>query len=189
MKTKKELIKGLRHLSEEPAPEDLSSGAMCYSPAPPHTAEYHDYICPTCGERTRYVFSIFSDSPPPVKGSDSQTENSDEMRIAGFGNITVSDIQTSRRLIKKLKSLPVELDESEYCRRCCTDESPEGPRLKLIVKWTDEKGHVYHDVSLQDLRILTEFIRGENKLEMDSGVEEPLKDYIPLIEKLLGIKK
>ena len=133
-------------------------GAMCYDIAPPPATT--DYICPKDGERTQY----------PLKN---QTY------------YLVRDIGSIRDMVRNINAIFLVLDESEFCKKCSPDVKD--PQLVLIVKIPGTPDHRFRGVMLEDLILLKEFSEGKEVHKGSHDEETPLKDYIPRIEKLLGI--
>ena len=141
-----------------PKSSDIREGAMCYEPGPP--ADTVDYICPKDGERTHYT----------------------------RGNqvfISVEDIAPIRAMLKTINIVYLTLDESELCRKCSPDIND--PQLVLVVRIPGAPMHRFRGVNYEDIVLIREFLAGEEVHNGDSDSKTPLKDYIPRIEKLLGI--
>jgi hypothetical protein len=152
----------LKVLARGPAPTELSMGAMCYEmAAPPLRAEY---VCPHCGEKTLYAYG--DEQYPAVSAVD-------------------SDLPGCRRLLPDVKGLTVTLDESAFCHTC----SPEitDPRLVLVVTYPDGTSQRTEGVTPEDVQLLVEFTSGRDKHSGAQDGELPLKDYLPRLEKLLGV--
>jgi hypothetical protein len=84
-----------------------------------------------------------------------------------------------RAAIQGMKNLEVSLDESELCRRC----QPHA----LVVRHADGKEQRTRGVSLEDLRILAEFLEGKTRHEGPMGGESLLKDHEKRLRELLGL--
>jgi hypothetical protein len=162
--SRQEIRRRLGELAKSPPPKDLKMGAMCYEmSAPPDRI---NYICPKCSSKTLYA----SVKPDRV----------------GSPNYVDSDIPECRRMAKTIKGLTVELDESEFCKKCSPEVTT--PALKLIVKYPGKDGAIVtRGVSSQDLTLLREFLAGKDRHAGDTGVETPLKNYLQRLEQLLGI--
>jgi hypothetical protein len=92
-----------------------------------------------------------------------------------------------RRIAEDIKDFGVELDESQFCRKC----SPEvkEPKLFLVVRYDGEaEPHRYEGVTLDDIQLVSEFLTGKDKHTGGQDAESPLKNYIERLEKLLGVK-
>lgn len=165
--SRQELEKKLQDLAKKPAPTKLAPGAMCYSRMAP--ADRHEYSCPTCGEKTLY------------SRSDS----------AGWDTIeALQSISHYRRLVKELKAkdLDCELDESAFCKKCGKDATKKG--YALVVRLPDQKEP--HRTTLrghEDLSVLLDFLTNKDKHNAGPAGEQPLKDHLPRIRELLGIKE
>lgn len=169
------LSKKLEELSNQLAPPDLKPGAMCYDQAaPPERAEY---VCPKCKEKTLYALAQDGGTIPP--------EDSVELsRIAADLNYQLS---SCRRLVKEIKGLNVELDESQFCRKCHPEVK--NPQLGLIVRYSGQKTpHRVWGVTSGDLRLLVEFMAGKTKHVGERDSETPLKNHLKRLEELLGVK-
>jgi len=152
----------LATLAREPAPTDLSPGAMCYKMAgPPDRAEY---ICPVCGEKTLYASS--------EDGND---------RVARAG----TEVPDCRRLVSEIRGLSLRLDETEFCEKCRPGTA--APRLFLVVTWPDGQEHRTESVTSADLSLLLEFTSGARKHDEGASGETPLRDHLPRLTKLLGV--
>lgn len=151
----------LQKLWATPTPKELKPGATCYMVAlPPKRAEY---VCPTCGEKTLYT--------------DAATRTVDW------------DLQTARRTLtglQKLAEQSISLDESQFCRKCSPDVKV--PKLVLRINYEAGQPHTFVGVIPTDLQLLEEFFAG--KLVHDTGPhgETPLRNQIPRIQELLGVK-
>ena len=135
-------------------------GAMCYKMArSPSRAEY---ICPTCGERTLYTD-----------------------RAAG---LVERELATCQRLFRELpRHDTMDLDESAFCRKC-RPQSAE-PELTLIIRYDDGTTSAVRGVSSEDLRLLGAALSGKLTETTSNEGEEPLKDKLPRLRELLGIKE
>ena len=163
--TREQVAKRLKKLSKSPPPAKLSLGAMCYEvAAPPDRGEY---VCPVCGQKTLYT----------------------RAREQGQNNVdmVLNDIPECRRMVKAIKGLNLTLDESEFCHKC--SPAVKSPGLILIVRYPGEKKpHRVRNVSSSDLEILQLFITGQDRVAGFTGTETPLKEYLPRLQELLGIK-
>lgn len=167
--TRTDIEDRLEVLSESLAPQDLAPHAMCYDMAAPMRRV--EYTCPKCGARTVYP------------SMDSVDEAAD-FEITG---LVERDIAACRRKIKQIKGIELALDESEFCRKCSPDVKE--PRVGLSVRYTgNKKLHKAWDVSLNDLRLIEEFLAGSDKHSDKFGRETPLKGHLGRLQELLGIK-
>jgi hypothetical protein len=164
----------LKKLANTPPPEKRSSGAMCYSAAmPPKRATY---VCPKCGERTLYDES---DKAPPLDRAGSGTASLVEWELPAC----------RRKLdeIRKLAGKTIALDESQFCRKCSPKAS--SPKLVLHISYKGEKKTVdVEGIKCDDLWILADLLAGKLLTEGDHGREYPLKDELPRLQELLGVK-
>jgi hypothetical protein len=165
----------LKRLADErPAtqpPKELPLGAMCYEMAvPPHRS---DYVCPKCGERTLY------------DSSKAETEKPCAMGLVA----TVQAIPNYRREIEELRRIAgdaITLDESQFCRKC--SPKVKAPELVLHVSVAGEKPHDIDGITPSDLQILREFLSGKLLTSGDRGEKTRLKDQLPRLQELLGVK-
>ncbi len=168
--TRAELEQRLTRLAETPPPETLSMGAKCYKPAmPPKTA---DYVCPRDGSRTQY--SLEDEDGYPM------------LQLLQF------ELPAMRRSLAALEGLEARLDESELCKKC--NPGLKEPALVLVVEVPGSKPgelreHRVRRVTLDDVRLLEEFLQGATAHRGDYGRETPLKDHLPRIRALLGLGK
>lgn len=159
-----DIINKLRQLSITPKPVKLSKDAMCYAKATP--LEREEYVCPRCGEKTLYS------------------------EIGSLGTrdaITAirEDIPTCRKVIGGIADASIELDESQFCKKC--NPSVKNPQLGLKVTYQNGAPHRTWGISSNDCRILGEFFSGASKHKSGMDRETPLQDYIPRLEELLGV--
>jgi hypothetical protein len=153
----------LAALARDPAPAELTPGAMCYETmGPPDRAEY---VCPTCGEKTLYA----------------STEE-DYFRASRAGN----DVPECRRLASGIRDLNVRLDESEFCEKCRPGVAT--PRLALVVRYPDGREVRTEDANSLDLTLLVEFTTGSRKHDGGMEGETPLKEHLPRLQALLGVE-
>ncbi|MGD0094416.1 MAG: hypothetical protein ABSE73_31295, partial [Planctomycetota bacterium] len=103
-------------LTETPK-KKVPRNACCYKMSAPPTT--FDYLCPRCGERTLYAL------PPNA---------SEKERAAVVDATFVLNVQLEgcRRALAAIRDLPVELDESQFCRKC--SPAVEKPELVLVVR-------------------------------------------------------
>lgn len=157
--TRKELQSSLKKLSDAPAPP-RAMGAMCYETVgPPATAKY---VCPICGEHTLYTNDTWE---------------------VDYG------IQACRRefdLLQGIAQHAVSLDEADFCRKC--RPSVASPKLALVTVIDGNRTNRVTGITNDDIRILHEFLTGKTTHMTSTGGEIPLKEFIPRIELLLGIK-
>lgn len=164
----------LKKLSDSPPPKKLSAGAMCYSMAAP--PQVGTFICPKCGERTLYDES---EKAPPLDRAEK-----------GTARLVEWEVPACRRQIAAIRKLvgdSVTLDESQFCRKCSPNTT--SPKLVLHVAYKGEKKTVDIDnVDCDDLCILHDLFSGKLTAEGDQGREYPLKDRLPRLQELLGVK-
>jgi hypothetical protein len=161
----------LKRLADTPPPKAKTRGAMCYSVAlPPDRA---DYICPKCGERTIYDLKT------------SATERPGERGITETVEWGIASCRRQFEELRKVAGKSIMLDESQYCRKC----SPKvvSPKLVLHVSYNGEKARDIENIDSDDLHILTDFLAG-NLLTESYDDKNPLKDDLPRLQELLGVK-
>ncbi len=159
--SKAEIDAMLRDLESREAPKP-QMGAMCYEMAlPPERAEY---VCPKCGEKTLYT--------------------KDE---AAFVDWELPACRRQFGMIQNSTPLSLSLDESSFCEHC----SPGAKRPQLVLKIVYSDGSVQETspMTLDDLYLLKGFLGGELSYENFYEGREPLKDQIPRLRQLLGVKK
>jgi hypothetical protein len=156
--TRAEIRKKLIKLASSVAPVSLKRGAMCYDMAgPPERAEY---VCPVCGEKTIYTLNQTS--------------------------IVQYEIPSCRQQIKSIQGLDIRLDESQYCHKCHPEVTE--PSLCILIKYiNEEKPYECCSVSSDDIELIYEFMKGDNKHLGDRDAEYPLKNYANRLEQLLGV--
>jgi predicted RNA-binding Zn-ribbon protein involved in translation (DUF1610 family) len=157
--SKDEIRRLLARIEKAHAPKP-EMGAMCYSVAAP--PDRMEYVCPECGEKTLYA--------------------ADVSRRWAF------EINHCRRLFNELpKGGALTLDESAFCRKCQPDEHT--PSLKLIIRYDDGTTQVVPEVGSGDLYLLTGFLAGRLSHSGFTGGSSALKDSLPRLRQLLGIKE
>ncbi|MFH0864670.1 MAG: hypothetical protein V1904_00640 [Bacteroidota bacterium] len=149
----------LEALANSPAPTELKQGAMCY--AAMLERDSAEYVCPKCGERTLY------------------TENK--------GWFVRRDLNVCRTLADSVPAINLTLDESQYCKKCSPDI--ESPQLCITYQLADDanKTHIC-GITPYDLKIMKEFMQGKDKHITDNDGEVALKDFLPRLQELFGIK-
>lgn len=158
--TREEIARRLKTLSASEPPKNLSMGAMCYAPRI-YNPQKAEYVCPKCGAKTLYP------------------ERMEQLII---------DIPKCRRYVKEIRQIALQLDESQFCKKC--SPSVKSPSLVLVVSYPGEKKTYRHaGVNSNDLLLIQEFLEGKavHKGERDS--ETSLKSNMERIQLLLGIKE
>jgi DNA-directed RNA polymerase subunit RPC12/RpoP len=153
----------LKRVAEQPVPESLNPGAMCYAMmAPPDRAEY---VCPTCGTKTIHALN----------------------QLTGGWDAPALSIKSYRTYIEQLNKLGLvsKLDESYLCS-ACKKEGVSGLFLDVTVKGRVIRTALQGD---EDLRKLIAFVQGDLVWKGDRGCEIPLKPALPRIKQLLGVKE
>lgn len=146
----------LKELADKPSPTKLAPGATCYEVAMPPNRI--EYVCPTCGTKT----ILKNDTGWLLPNLESYRKQTEELR--------------------KL-SLDIKIDESALCSKCRQGES--GTNIlywKIKIDGKERKV----DFKEQDIDILREFLRGNNKINRKPGGKQPLKNYLPRLNELIG---
>lgn len=96
------------------------------------------------------------------------------------------DLVNCRRVVKEITNPKVELDESQFCKKCSPAQAK--PQLGLVIHYPDQsEPHRVWGVSLDDLRLLQEFFAGKDRHVTDNDQEVAMKDCKARLEKLLGV--
>ncbi len=161
--TRDDINKQLGKIAKEPAPQNLSPGAMCYEvAAPPNRVEYY---CPVCKSKTFYDWT----SAP----------------VVGF-----TKIEEIRKWPVELKKfgLDCKIDESDFCPKCSKNKKNDAQQPRFLY-WeiTVGKRQIRSKVQSLDYQILAAFMAKKAKVKTFAGREEPLKKYLPRLRQLLGI--
>jgi hypothetical protein len=167
------LARKLRELASRPPPKDLETVvAMCYKmAAPPETAEY---VCPVCHEKTLYGL-------PSTGAKDLNAGTSRAVWVLE------RELDSCRRLVKEIKGLAVELDESQFCRKCSPNVKE--PALGLVVRYSGQKtAYRVWGVTADDLLLLNEFLSGKDRHAGGRDEQTPMKSHLERLEELLGVK-
>jgi hypothetical protein len=167
MFSRRQIDEKLKHLTESPTPIEPFHGAMCYFVAP-SLDKIHEYICPTCGEKT-----IYKRNKNPEK-----FEAVDE--VLGF------KIEACRKEIEKVKGINIKMDESEFCAYC--NPHIKVPKLCLFVNIAGQRDTTkIFEFNYIDIRLLHTFLDGELKYKNEINIESALIDKMDRIKELLGI--
>lgn len=155
----------LKRLAENPAPQKLNFGAMCYKMALP--PERVDYVCPSCGTKTIHALR-------------------DNHQGSGWDAPALS-VPHYRKYVEQLNSLglAVKLDESFLCS-ACNKEKKSSLYLEVTLKSKVVRTALR---DMDDLRKLVAFLQGDLIWKGDRDEEHPLKPELPRIRQLLGIKQ
>ncbi len=146
----------LNELAQSEPPKDLSMGAMCYDVASP--PERFDYVCPVCNAKTVLV---------------------NERRYSR----TPWELDACRRLVKEIKGLDVALVETGFCQTCFPHA--ERRSIDLVVHHPNGSSHCVQGITGNDLKLLAEFLAGQEKHMGARGQETPLRDYADRLRELL----
>jgi hypothetical protein len=156
---KAELRKMLAMIEKAKVPEP-KMGAMCYSiAAPPPTMSY---VCPLCEEKTLYTDDVV------WKWS--------------------FKLDSCRRLFKELPNREtMTLDESSFCKKCTPGTN--APALKLQIRFDNDSTNTVSNLTDDDLRLLSGFLSGKLDYPTFNAGTGALKDKLPRLRELLGIKE
>lgn len=168
-----QLAQRLRALSLTPAPTNLALGASCYKPeSPPATITY---VCSTCGAQTLYA----------IGGAGTPSS-----RAADYGLIRIlqQELAACRKLAAEMPELKLELDEAQLCEKCSPGVVK--PQLVLVVRYADQREpHRVAGVTADDLRLIHELLAGKTKHVGPADFESALKEKLPRLRELLGVKQ
>jgi len=146
-------------LAETPYTGEISYGAMCYIPMELSSASYE---CTVCGYATAHK---------------------------SFSH-TLHRILLARELVSELKSAgyDVLLDERYYCQYCCAERKKVYIGLTFMIRFSKkEKYHIVEDVSNDDLRCVSAFLKGEDHFLDYFDATTPFYDWIDWIGKMTGL--
>ncbi len=151
----------LRNLEAQPEPKVVKN-AMCYDPAMPQAL---DYVCPKCGQRTKYSSDYHFLLSTPI----SETIN--------FFNGLFAE--------SKLK---MSLDTSTLCAKCNPNAKEHG--VFLVITYADGTTTRSSISNKGDFYILSSFLDGLLVNDFTKhGDVEPLKLDIDRLRELLGLPK
>ncbi len=154
-----EIAQRLKKLAASEPPKDLSRGAMCYAPRM-NQPQKVEYVCPKCGKKTVYQ---------------------DHM------DYIINDILSCRRYVTAIKQISMQIDESQFCKKCSPKVT--SPKLVLVVNYQgDKKPYRFEGVSGNDLSLIQDFLEGKSVIRDSFDNESPLKSCITRIQQLLGVK-
>lgn len=100
---------------------------------------------------------------------------------------TADEIAAAKRTAAAIKArgVAIKLDASGYCKKCGPASVTPG-RLSAVVEKTDGE-KILNCVKLFDLEVVLAFLDGKDRIGIGQGREAALRDYVPSIEKILGI--
>ena len=81
--------------------------------------------------------------------------------------------------------MEVSIDESELCRACKPSVAGE-PALVLTVKYPDGDSQRTRGVDGDDVRLISEFLAGQQVHHDEHGGETALKEHLSRLRELLG---
>ncbi len=159
--TRQDIETRLKALAESEVPKNLNPGAMCYEMAAP--PDYAVYVCPKCGQKTMYA----------------RTE---------YFHI-VDEAQECRNAIANIPGLDLRLEEKNFCHACDPDTT-QAPQLNLAIRYKGEnQEEIISGVNAEDLALMYEFMNGDKTHAYFNEREEPLKDYLDRLERLLSLHR
>ena len=86
-----------------------------------------------------------------------------------------------------IPNLNITLNESQYCKQCTPNVDI--PKLGLIIQYQDQtEPHRIWGVTWLDLKIIKATLEGQLKYTKEREVEAVLKNELPRLEELLGVK-
>lgn len=162
-----EIEQMLREIETRPAPEP-KMGAMCYDMAMPSPVT--DYVCPICGEKTLYPVAENKWSTP--------LNNLEELR----------ELQAKAQKAASKREASVTLDETQFCRKCMPGFT-NVPQAVLVVSTSEGCEQRTERFSAYDLMMLRDFFSGKAKVIGYTEDQQPLKEYLPRLRELLGLKE
>ncbi len=169
--SRQDIQKQLAIIAKSPPPKELAMGAMCYEMVAPLNRV--DYVCPACGEKTLYAID----------------DSADDAASQRHWQVTwnLSELDACRRLVSQIDNLDMTLDESQFCNHC--SPHTEVPKLGLVIRYPDQpEPHRVWDVSQTDLIMLDAAADGKLKYKGVTDNETALKDSLPRLEELLGVR-
>ncbi len=118
-----------------------------------------EYVCPKDGEKTLYKNTMV--------------------------HFIMSDLPSIRSYASRMPGVTVTIDESELCKKCSPHN--DAPQVHMTVTFAD-RTHTVDSVTMQDLQLMFEFLSGKDRHLGSYDAETALKDYIPRLEELFGVK-
>lgn len=158
--SKDEVLILLEDLAQTKVKDNLNPGAMCYSPKP--ITQRAEYTCPLCGEKTLYTYSE--------------------------AEVVEDEIPACRRLASRFDKSTLFIDETQFCSKCRKDSVDE-PKICLVTKLEGQNEVKTCGIHSIDLVLLTNFFEGKTIYKTFNDGEVSLKESIPRIKELLGIKE
>ncbi len=151
-------MRGLLTAIEQAKEPEPQMGAMCYSPffAPAQL----DYICPQCGEKTKY---------------------------ADDGRFDMAEMVRCRAVFQRIpRHEAMALDESEFCRNCQPHDT--APQFRLILRFDDGTTCITTGVTLADIQLLEAALKGEKAVDGPASEVKSVCSQLPRLRELLGEK-
>ncbi len=153
-----EILSQLKMLAMKKPPKDLATIGAMCYKVA-MPPERVDYICPKDGSKTLYKQQ--------------------------YVHFIQYDLPRIRALAENMPSVTVTIDESEFCKKCSPKVT--NPQIIMTVHYTD-RTHTVKGITDRDLQLMHDFLSGKDRFTNEYDAETPLKDYIPRLEELLGVK-
>lgn len=170
--TREQLVQRLRDLAKSEPPKTLAFGAECYKTASLPTSNSH--VCSKCGQTTLHAL--------PDAASEAARAAVWQIQL-----VLDRELPACRRTIKEIVGLTAELDDTQFCKKCSPDAAK--PQLVLVVRVPGQtEPQRTAGVTANDLRLIKEFLAGSAKHVGAQDMETPLKNHLPRLEQLLGVK-
>lgn len=108
--------------------------------------------------------------------------------VNSFSKPTADSIKGVRNMVGRVRQagLDITLLEGRLCKKCNT--SGPAPETVVRVKYSSDADAVENHITAFDLQVLLDFMNGRDRVDMGYGQEQPMKNYIGTLEKLLGVK-
>ena len=166
------LKKRLSDISKIPTEYWQHDGAMCYCPVPGKLVKLK-HKCPTCGKKYEYEDWVFNHNSRNDRYAD------EEKRIKKF--------------ITEINSLGHHAYIEHMCENCYNssyDGEMHGISI-FVLHFRHKEGNkdVVNVVTEYECRILSEFLKGNNSMRGDHDNTIWFKEYVVLLERLLGVEK
>ncbi len=167
-----ELKNRLSEISKIPTEHWQYDGAMCYARIPGQTIEIK-HKCPTCGTNYKYEDSVYT-------GGYVKDRYAEEEEKIG-------------KILKEINALGHHAYVEHMCERCYnTKYNREVHGISIFVlhfRHKDRNKEIVNVVTDYDCEILSEFLKGNNSMRGDFGNTIWFKEYVDLLERLIGIEE
>lgn len=162
----------LDKLAADSTPVEATPGAMCYMPAPP--MDYKEYRCPKCAGITHYRSERF------------MGEDATGVRQTSFN---VDQVAAWRRLAHEIRKHGVDIAfvEESLCINCSPDATEFKVGATLRFPDANDEVHLEND-AISHLDLLLAVVKGEVVYLGERDEASPLRNHIPQIRKMIGIK-